>query len=132
MSRAGDLAVELEPEGALSGDDLRVVIRRDVGLVAGRREGTGGGFSLGAILPGRTDLDAAFLEKSYLAGLGGRRGEDGDSGVDESRSVRHGQAMVAGRGGHQAALTRLVVASQHSVECAAQLEGAGELMILEL
>ena len=128
----GDLLEQFEADGALAGDDFGVVEGMDEG--AALFDAAAQGFVAGFVVACAVEDDF-----SAVAARGGdfdlRRGQRHDDlGANAARGSVKGDALrvIAGAGGDHAALALRFAEREELVECAALLERAGALQVLEL
>ena len=127
-----DLAVDLDANRPLPGNDRCIVVRGNVGGVVLRGEATCLVLGMKTIVPDGADLRSVCTNCRKLGLVGIGRNKDGR--LDSKRPCRacNSGAMIA-RGGcnDSSVMTRLVL-KQHLVERPAQLERSRPLEILEL
>ena len=116
------LAQQFDRNRALTGDDVRVVIGRDENLAA--LEGGFAGADLGVegVTGDATERNRKGAQFLYFASRGSLRQIDGGGDIELGGGVGHGQRVVAGGGGHDAACALLRGEAEQLVGCAAELE----------
>ena len=131
MSTSGRSVQDLQPQGALSGHDLQVVVRvnQDVAL---RLQGPGLLQGLGEILAVQDDLGPIALG-GQLLGDGRPLGhDDGGRQPQLGRGEGHSLGVVPGRGGHHPLPFAPLLQKGEAVQGAPELKGAGGLQVLQL
>ena len=132
VSTSGPILEDLDADGALPGDDQRVVERvKECEILLGHQPLR---FDLGFVLrpPDDTDLCAEGLDRLSLVGGHEFRHAHDRSRPRAARRVRHGPAVVPGRDGDDAPLSHRVPARANEVRRAPQLECTGVLRRLQL
>src|SRR5437867_1161479 len=128
----GHLLQQLEADGALAGDDARVVERMDEDEIALGLDLLGAGKGLVVVFAVEDHLGALPPRGHHLA-EGRPFGHDDDGRDAQPGGVPgHGQRVVAGAGGHDAPAALCRRELEQEVGGAALLEGARHLKVLEL
>ena len=126
------LAQDLHRDGALAGDDIRVVERMDEGQLVLLLEIERVGVRVRVRIAEQHDLGAACAHGFDLHLRRGHRHHDHRPAPQLLRSERHALRVVAGRRGDHAALQLLARQPRHLVVGAAQLEALDGLQVLAL
>ena len=106
MQGLGVLAQDLHADGALAGDDLRVVEGVDEGQAPLRHPLHGLGIGLIVGIPVQHGLGAEAAHRLDLDGRRGPRHDDGGLDPQSRRPHGHPLGMIAGRSGDDPALQR--------------------------
>ena len=129
INRLGMLAHDFQPDGALAGNHVGVVERRDIGLAAAFGQ-------LYGVVVGIVERHAFehhfAAARAHCVHFNLRRGfghHDGGFAAELLRRKRHALGMVAGAGGDHAFLQKLGRQLGHFVVCAPDFEGENGLEV---
>src|SRR5690606_27152218 len=129
---AGPVLEDLERDGTLPRDDVRVVERRDHGEAALGGDGLGAGLPLGGGGALEHDLGAQAAGALDLDVRGGDGHDDDGGDLEEPRGEGDGLCVVAGGEGDDAGPALLLGQARDHGVGAPQLEGADALEVLAL
>ena len=97
------LVQQLDGDGALTGDDVLVVVGGDEGLVALPGGGAGADFGVEGVAGYAAERDREGLKLLYFAGRSPFREKDGGGDIELGGGAGYGEGVVAGGGGDDAA-----------------------------
>ena len=131
VERLLGIGQHLERDGALAGDDARIVIGMDEGEAFVLRNSERAGVGFGERGAFQDDAGAEILGVLDLGEGRAFRHHDGDGNAQAAGMIGDALRMIAGRHGGDAALALVFAQRQQLVERAALLEGGGVLQVLE-
>ncbi len=126
------LLEDFHGDGALAGDDVRVVVRVDKGQALGLFQFQCVHIGIGIGIAEQHDFGAAALHGIDLDLRRGGGHDDDGAAAQFLRGQCHALRMVAGGGSNDALVACFLRQVDHLVVCAAQLEGEYRLGILAL